>query len=73
MDKIFIMAQLKEVLDIHENATIRIFTNRIENLQSKITRIQEKHKQPEGEVKALLESTEFQNETYQKMKKKHEG
>ena len=39
MDKIFIMAQLKEVLDIHENATIRIFTNRIENLQSKITRI----------------------------------
>ena len=73
MDKIFIMAQLKEVLDIHENATIRIFTNRIENLQSKITRIQEKHKQPEAEVKALLESTEFQNETYQKMKKKHEG
>ena len=28
------MAQLKEVLDIHENAIIRIFTNRIENLQS---------------------------------------
>ena len=39
MNKIFIMAILKEVLDLHENKVIRIFTNRIENLQSKITRI----------------------------------
>ena len=46
-----------------------IFTNRIENLESKITSMQEKNKQPKGEVKALHQSIEFQNETHEKMKK----
>ena len=65
----FTMPQLKELLDIHENTIIKIFINRIENLESKITSMQEKNKQLKGEVKGLQESIEFQNETYEKMKK----
>ena len=44
------MAQLKELLDIHENTVIKNFTNRIENLESKITSMQEKNEQLKGEV-----------------------
>ena len=69
MAKSFTMAQLKELLDIHENTIIKIFTNRIETLESKITSMQEENKQLKGEVNALLESREFQNETYEKMEK----
>ena len=69
MAKSFTMAQLKELLDIHENTIIKIFTNRIENLESKITSMQEENKQLKGEVKALQELIEFQNETYKNMKK----
>ena len=69
MAKSLTMAQLKESLDIHENTIIKIFKNRIENLESKITSMQEENKQLKGEVKALQESIEFQNETYKKMKK----
>ena len=69
MAKSLTMAQLKESLDIHENTIIKIFTNRIENLESKITSMQEENKQLKGEVEALQESIEFQNETYKKMKK----
>ena len=65
----FTMPQLKELLDIHENTIIKIFINRIENLESKITSMQEKNKQLKGKVKGLQESIEFQNETYEKMKK----
>ena len=63
------MVQLKELLDIHKNTIIKIFTNRIENLESRITSMQEENKQLKGEVKALQESIEFQNETYKNMKK----
>ena len=69
MAKGFTMAQLKELLDIHKNTIIKIFTNRIENLKLKITSMQEENKQLKGEVKALQESIEFQNETYEKIKK----
>ena len=69
MAKSFTMAQLKELLDIHENTIITIFANRVENLESKITNMQEENKQLKGEVKALKESIESQNETYEKMKK----
>ena len=53
MAKSFTMALLKELLDIHENTIIKIFTNRIENLESKIESMQEKKKQLKREVKAL--------------------
>ena len=69
MVKSFTTAQLKELLDIHENTIIKIFTNRIENLESKIISMQEENKQLKGEVKALQKSIEFQNETYENMKK----
>ena len=69
MAKGFTMDQLKELLDIHKNTIIKIFTNRIENLKLKITSMQEENKQLKGEVKALQESIEFQNETYEKIKK----
>ena len=69
MAKSFTMAQLKELLDIHKNTIIKIFTNRVENLESRITIMQEENKQLKGEVKALQESIEFQNETYKNMKK----
>ena len=52
----FTMAQLKELLDVHENTIIKTFINRIENLESKIISMQEKNKQLKGEVKALQES-----------------
>ena len=68
MAKSFTMAQLKELLDTHENTVIKIFINRIENLKSKITSMQEENKQLKSETKALQESIEFQNETYQEMK-----
>ena len=69
MAKSFTIAQLKELLDIHENTIIKIFTNRIENLESKITSMQEENKQLKGEMKALQESIEFQNGTYENIKK----
>ena len=58
-----------ELGDIHENTIIKFFINRIENLQSKITNVQEKNKHFKSEVKAIQESLGFQNETYEKMKK----
>ena len=69
MAKRFSMAQLKELLDIHQSTFTKVFTNRIENLESKITSMQEENKQLNGEVKALQESKEFQNKTYEKIKK----
>ena len=63
------MAQLKELLDIDENTIIKLFTNRIENLESKITSMQEESKQLKGEVEALQKSVEFQNQIYENMKK----
>ena len=63
------MTQLKELLDIHENSIIKIFTNRIKNLESQTISMQEENKQLKGEVKALQQSTEFQNETYENIKK----
>ena len=69
MVKSFTMVQLKELLDIHENTIIKIFTNRIEKLESKITSRQKENKQLKGEMKALPVSIECQNETYEKMKK----
>ena len=53
------MAQPKELLDIHENTIIKIFTNRIKNLESKIVSMQEENKQLKDAVKALQESIEF--------------
>ena len=38
-------------------------------MESNITSMQEENKQLKGEVKTLQESIEFQNETYEKMKK----
>ena len=61
MAKSFTMAQLIELLDIHENTIIKIFTNRIENMESK---------QLKDEIIPLQESVEFRNETYDKMKMK---
>ena len=63
------MAQLSELLNIHENTVIKIFTNRIENLESKIKSMQEENKQLKGEMKARQGSVEFQTETYENMKK----
>ena len=63
------MTQLKELLDIHENSIIKIFTNRIKNLESQTISMQEENKQLKGEVKALQQSTEFQNETNENIKK----
>ena len=59
MAKSFTMAQLKKLLDIHENTIIKISTNRIENLGKKITSMQEENKQLRGEVKAMHESIEY--------------
>ena len=70
MAKTFTMVQLKELLDIHENIIIKIFTNRVENLEPKITSMQEENKQLKSEVETLQVSIEFQNETYKKIKKK---
>ena len=67
------MTQMKEFLDIQEKTVIKNFTNRIENLELKIKSMQEENKQLEGEVKALLESIEFQVETYNNMKKDMRG
>ena len=69
MAKSFTMAQLKQLMDIHENTVINIFTNRIENLESKIISVPEKNNKLKSEVKALQDSIEFQNETYKNMKK----
>ena len=44
MAKNFTMAQLKELVNIHENAIIKIFANRIKNLELKITSMQEENK-----------------------------
>ena len=63
------MTQLKELLDIHENSIIKIFTNRIKNLESQTISMQEENKQLKGEVKALQQLIEFQNETYENIKK----
>ena len=59
MAKSFTMAQPKELLDIHENTIIKIFTNRIKNLELKIVSMQEENKQLKDAVKALQESIEF--------------
>ena len=62
-------AQLKKLLDIHEDAIFDIFTHRIEKLGPKNTRIKEENQKLNCEVKSLHESMNFQNETYKKMMK----
>ena len=57
------ITRLKELLDIHENTISKSFTNRIENLEPKTASIQEEYMPLKGEVKALQEPIEFQNET----------
>ena len=59
MAKSFTIAKLKELLDIHENTITKTSTNRIENLESKITSMQEEYKLLKGDVKALQEPIEF--------------
>ena len=44
MAKSFTITQMKELLDTHENTVINIFTNRTENLESKISNIQDESK-----------------------------
>lgn len=51
MAKNFTMTQLKQLLNIHENIIIKICTNRFENLESKITGIQEENNEMKREVK----------------------
>ena len=63
----FTLVQMKELLDIY--TIIKIFTDRIENLESKITNMPKVIKYLTGELKALEESIKFQNETYKKIKK----
>ena len=63
----FTLVQMKELLDIY--TIIKILTDRIENLESKITNMPKVIKYLTGELKALEESIKFQNETYKKMKK----
>ena len=72
MAKSFTMAQLNELLDIHENTIIIIFTNRIENLESKITSMQGEKKQLKDEVKALQESIEYMKKDMTEKKQKLE-
>ena len=69
MAKSFTAGQLKELLVIIEDIVIKVFWNRIQNLESKIANMQEGNKHQKGEVNALQWSTKFQNETYEKMKK----
>ena len=59
------MAQLQELLDINDSWTsiIKTFTNRIENLELKITSMQEENDKLKVEVKELQELMEFQNKT----------
>ena len=57
------------MLDIYENAIIKVSTNRIKNLESKITNFQEENKHFKCNVKALRESIKSQNKTYEKIKK----
>ena len=63
----FTLVQMKELLDVY--TIIKIFTDRIENLESKITNMPKVIKYLTGELKALEESIKFQNETYKKIKK----
>ena len=63
----FTLVQMKELLDIY--TIIKILTDRIVNLESKITNMPEVIKYLIGKLKALEESIEFQNETYKKMQK----
>ena len=44
MAKSFTITQMKELLDTHENTVINIFTNRTENLESKISNVQDESK-----------------------------
>ena len=44
MAKSFTITQMKELLDTHENTVINIFTNRTENLESRISNIQDESK-----------------------------
>ena len=68
MAKRFTIAQVKELMDIHENTINKTFTCRPENMDSKIKNMQEENNQLKHEVEALEESKEFQNETCKKMK-----
>ena len=59
MAKSFTTSQLKELLVIIEDTVIKVFSNRIQNLESKIANMQEGNKHQKGEVNALQWSTKF--------------
>ena len=67
------MAQLKKLLDIHENNIIKISTNRIENLEWKITSMQEENKQLGGEVKSMHELIEYMKWNIRGNEKRQDG
>nr|XP_047131786.1 uncharacterized protein LOC124810759 [Hydra vulgaris] len=61
------IAQLKEIMDIHENTTMKLFSDRIDKLESKILVIQEESKSLKSEVSDLKKSVEFVSDKYESL------
>ncbi|XP_065645390.1 uncharacterized protein LOC136075878 [Hydra vulgaris] len=61
------ITHLKEIMDIHENAIMKLFSDRIDKLESKISVMQEENKNLKNEVSDLKKSVEFVSDKYENL------
>ncbi|XP_065658644.1 uncharacterized protein LOC136083166 [Hydra vulgaris] len=67
MAKNFTTSQLKEILDIHENTTMKIFNKKIERLENNIEKLKDDNKILKSEVNDLKKTVKFVSEKYDKI------
>ena len=60
MAKEISMAQLKDLLDIHENTILKIFNEKIDKLEKKLYGMNEENKELKNQIQELKESMDFQ-------------
>ncbi|XP_065650983.1 uncharacterized protein LOC136079190 [Hydra vulgaris] len=61
------ITHLKEAMDIHENTIMKLFSDRIDKLESKISVMQEENKNLKNEVSDLKKSVEFVSDKYENL------
>ncbi|XP_065641667.1 uncharacterized protein LOC136073645 [Hydra vulgaris] len=61
------ITHLKEIMDIHENTIMKLFSDRIDKLESKISVMQEENKNLKDEVSDLKKSVEFVSDKYENL------
>ncbi|XP_065647333.1 uncharacterized protein LOC136077015 isoform X2 [Hydra vulgaris] len=70
--KNFTSAQLKDILEIHENTIMKMFIDRIEKLENKLKSVIDENKKLKKELRELNKAVEFVSNNYDKIVADHQ-